>query len=288
MASCFAPIDLRQPHWEDYRELILQLQAIPAQGPGLPAPCQLQKLLPDEAINHSGQAITLIPSGALPGIEYERHIFGTGQISTRENSWHDLFNALVWSRFPRLKSAMNAVHYQQIVQQEGKRRSRLRDALTLLDECGVIIAGASQEALARLAAHDWRSAFLKEAACWQHEIRIFVCGHALLEKFLKPYKSLTAHALLVCVDTALAHGPRERLLQALDAGLAELLLAGGQVHSPADLSPVPLMGIPGWWTMSPQDQGFYADRQVFRRPAEGFRPAPVFDLTTIRAYQEIP
>lgn len=288
MTSWFARLDLRQPFWEDYRQLILQLQAIPAQEPDLPAPRQLQQLLPDGAINHSGQAITFMSSGALPGIDYERHIFGTGQISTRENNWHDVFNALVWSRFPRLKSAMNALHYQQMVQQEGRRRSRLRDALTLLDECGVIVAGANREALARLAAHDWHAVFQRQGTCWQHEIRIFVCGHALLEKFLKPYKSLTAHAVLVRVDTALAHGPRERLLQALDSGLAEKLLAGGQVQSPADLSPLPLMGIPGWWAMSPQDEGFYADRQVFRQPAEGFRPAPVCDLTSIRAHQEIP
>jgi hypothetical protein len=288
LASWFAPIDLCLPFWEDYRRLILQLAAIPGQGPGLPDPFQLQQLLPDEAVNQSGQAITFLPSEALPGIEYEPHIFRTAQVSTRENNWHDLFNALVWARFPRLKSAMNAVHYEQISLRKDKRRSRLRDALTLLDECGAIIASANQEALSQLAAHDWHAVFDERAACWQREIRIFVCGHALLEKFLSPYKSLTAHAALVCVDRSFINESRESMLHALDSCLAGILLAGGRVNSPADLSALPLMGIPGWWTMSPQDEGFYADRQVFRQPAERFRPAPVFDLRSITAHQEMP
>ena len=37
-------------------------------------------------------------------------------------------------------------------------------------------------------------------------------------------------------------------------------------RAPADLAPLPLMGIPGWWTSGDQDDRFYADRAVFRPP----------------------
>ena len=37
---------------------------------------------------------------AATAIEYESRIAETGEIATRENNWHDLFNALVWLSFP--------------------------------------------------------------------------------------------------------------------------------------------------------------------------------------------
>jgi len=58
------------------------------------------------------------------------------------------------------------------------------------------------------------------------------------------------------------------------------------LNSPADLSPLPLMGIPGWWPRAEQNEAFYSDRQVFRPPAEGISAAPVLDLSG--NHQEIP
>jgi len=48
------------------------------------------------------------------------------------------------------------------------------------------------------------------------------------------------------------------------------------------------MGIPGWWQQGAQDEAFYADRDVFRLPAKGFCPAPLFDLNLAEAYHAIP
>jgi len=283
-----APIELHQPFWRDYRPLISRLQAVSGNGPDLPALSQLQAVLPESVRNHSGQYVTLVAGEALSGAGYEETIFLTGEISTRINNWHDLFNALVWARFPRLKAAMNAVHYQQIGLQKHSRRNRLRDALTLLDECGVIVASANRELLLHLAALDWHAAFRQRAECWRDEIQIFVCGHALLEKFLHPYKSLTAHAALVWLGFSPRGWSREHLLRALDQRLAEILLSGGQLHSPSGLSPLPLMGIPGWWPGGPQDESFYADREVFRLPRKNFRPASLFSLATNEHYQDMP
>lgn len=274
------------PYWQDCRRLLQGLQQAGYRGPGLPPVHQLQKLLPDHARNQAGKALTFVPSLLIPGARYEEHIFRSGEVSTRENNWHDLFNALVWALFPRLKSAMNALHYRELRRHGALQRGPVRDALTLFDECGVIVVSADATALERLARRDWDWVFHQAASLWQHDIQVFVCGHALLEKFLEPYKSLTAHALLVRLDSRAAQEPRESLRRILDLRLAEKLLAGSWLDSPAGLSPLPLMGIPGWWPRAKQNEAFYSDRQVFRPPAAGFSAAPVFDLNG--NHQEIP
>jgi len=109
------------------------------------------------------------------------------------------------------------------------------------------------------------------------EIRVFVVGHALLEKFLKPYKAITAHALLLCVDQAMQVPPCGALISALDERAAEGLLTGQLLDSPSCLSPLPLMGIPGWWPGGEQDDEFYADQYVFRPLRESVSQAPVID-----------
>jgi hypothetical protein len=277
----YSLIDLSLPYWIDYRELIRRLSELTGERPELPGAGNLQRVLPRHAVNQSGQPISFRPSRALPAIEYEGCIFRTGQVSTRENSSHDLFNALVWARFPHLKAALNALHCREIRSKPGRPRGRLRDALTLLDECGVILASANDEALERLSARDWPAVFCDQAACWREDTHVFVCGHALLQKFLKPYKSLTAHALLVRIDAQSAHGSRESLLQMLDAQLAQALLTRDWLKSPDGLSPIPLMGIPGWSPDAAQDRNFYSDRQVFRPPAADFIHAPVFSLVCV-------
>ncbi len=44
------------------------------------------------------------------GLAYEQRIFGRGEVITRPGNWHDLFNALVWMRFPRTKRALAELH----------------------------------------------------------------------------------------------------------------------------------------------------------------------------------
>jgi hypothetical protein len=100
---------------------------------------------------------------------------------------------------------------------------------------------------------------------------VIVCGHALLEKFLRPYKAITAHAVLLKLDDLSS-------LREIDEILAEGLLENHFFNSPSDLSPLPLMGIPGWWNGSVQDNEFYADRNVFRLPPGNFSAAPVYEV----------
>jgi len=281
-------LDISRPYWADYRGLLQLLrQAAPATDE-LPGPQQLQSLLPVHAVNQRGTPIRFRPSALLPGVAYEQNIFQTGEVSTRANHWHDLFNALVWCRFPRLKSAMNAAHFAQISShhddvRHGGGRGPQRDALTLFDESGVMVVSTSRGFLEALAARDWNEVFLQQKSLWHKEVLVFVCGHALLEKFLTPYKALTAHALLLHIDGQLADLPREEVLHSLDRGLAGALGEGRMLGSTRSLSPLPLMGIPGWWPDAEQDTGFYADRQVFRPSAATQATAAVLEFAAYQA-----
>jgi hypothetical protein len=277
-----AEIDFSQACWDEYKEVIQSLLEIagpkPEMQPEMPTPAQLQRILPKHVVNQSGQVIRLLSSDSLPDIDYEQHIFLHGEVSTRENSWHDLFNALVWSRFAAIKAAMNAVHFEQVQKKPNVQRGPVRDALTLFDECGVVITSADSELLKNLAKRDWKDVFVNRAAAWGKEIQIYVTGHALLEKFLNPYKSLTAHALLVQTEFNQSLPSTHDRHRVLDSWLGQQILTGKLLRSTAELSPIPLMGIPSWWTLSQQDEAFYSDLQVFRPPPAGFHAAPVLRL----------
>ena len=248
-------IDLAHPCWDGYRVLISRLP-----DSGFPEPAALDRLLPPGQAGAAGKRICFRPSSEIPGVAYEKHIFETGEVSTRKDSWHDLFNALVWCRFPFLKSAMNAVHYRHLDEEKGGRRGSRRDALTLLDESGVIVFSRDQGLLSALGDRDWQAAFVQRREAWNVS-GVMVCGHAILEKFLAPYKSMTAHALLVPLQEAMC-------VADFDGMLADGVSDGSLLATTADLSPLPLMGIPGWWPGGDQDKGFYSDRSVFRPAAD--------------------
>lgn len=179
---------------------------------------------------------------------YEQHVATTGRVPTRHNA-HDLFNGLVWLRCPAFKAALNQAHLHAPPAPPGQR-GPLRDALTLLDESGLLLA-APPPLRQALQARDWPALFFTHRALWQ-QARLLVVGHALLEKLLTPRKPLCARVLFV--DDVEA--------PALPQDLA-----------PAALPPLPVLGIPGWWAPN-ASQGFYADDHVFRQPRLASAPAP--------------
>lgn len=263
--------DPKQPWWADYLPFLEQLNSTQ-----FPACEQVNALLPAGLQSEAGHTIRFVPSTELDDGAYEHRIYTTGQVSTRPDHWHDLFNALVWMRFPHIKIAMNTLHFHAYAQQSDGRRGSLRDALTLFDECGVIVFSQRPELLESLARRRWSAVFQEDL--FKKDIQLAICGHAILEKYLSPYKSMTAKALLVQVDTKHMALPREELLSYLDEQLAERLLAANVLTSPACLTPLPLAGVPGWWPGAEQDDEFYADQQVFRPPPAQLKPASVLNL----------
>ena len=221
-------------------------------------------------------------AASLPCVPYERHIYETGEVPTREHDWHDMFNGLVWCRLPRLKAAINAQHYAQLDQQRDGRRGPMRDALTLLDESGALVISRQRGLLDAVARREWSGVFQEKRDAWSTGTAVVLCGHALLDKLRTPYKAMTAHALLLHGDTPTASESIDEWFARLDTLLAHRLLAGLCSH-PSELSPLPLMGLPGWWPEGPQDDRFYADSGVFRTPSRGFQPAPVHGLPGFRA-----
>jgi len=278
MESWVSKLDRSRPCWNDYRQLLAQLSS-----EEFPGPVALSRLLPDETRSQGGRSIQFVDSGEIPGVPYETHIHASGQVSTRNGSWHDLFNALVWCRFPRLKAAMNAVHFREYQHNRGTGRGTVRDALTLLDESGAIVVSSDRLLLDAVAQRLWGcvfdDGFAVEAQNFDPgKLNIAVCGHALLEKFLDPYKAITARAVLIHLGEVSRFSSRESLISLLDRELADRLLDARLIGSPADLAPLPVMGIPGWWPSDVQDKAFYRDPDVFRPLRRGVLPATVFEL----------
>jgi Protein of unknown function (DUF3025) len=200
----------------------------------------------------SGLPIEFVAPDAAGNTAYEAHIAATGRVPTRDNA-HDLFNALIWLAFPLTKAALNARQADELAR-NGVRgmRGPVRDAATLIDESGLLLA-ADFDACAALARLDWPWLFDAQRARWGGEWRPFAFGHALIEKLLAPYKRLTA--VVVCLPLADATVARIDRLAAHWVRHAAL--------APALLAHLPVLGIPGWWAGN-ETSAFYADATVFR------------------------
>lgn len=218
----------------------------------------------------SGQLLHFVPqvSGKLPfEMQYEPRCFLQGELQTREYNWHDLFNALVWMRFPRAKAAINARHFAEISalwdRPIQKSRGAPRDVATLLDESGVIVACASPELGRLLLEFRWKDLFWSARATLPQTIDFCVFGHGLYEKLLHPYIGLTGQGLLLEVPLSyFGESPEQRAVQ-LDNLLAEYLDDPRHCLSTRELTPVPLLGIPGWDERN-ADVSYYDNTAYFR------------------------
>jgi hypothetical protein len=137
------------------------------------------------------------PRSRQHALDYERAIAGRAEIATREGNLHDAFNALAWLRFPRTKAALNTVHVRAVEARTANARNRARDAATLLDESGLLLACMDPDLEALLRAHAWRELFWMRRDDVATAMRPLVLGHGLTVKLLSPYRSLTAHALVL-------------------------------------------------------------------------------------------
>ena len=216
-------------------------------------------------VNQRGQPIRFVPQAELPeGRAYEEFIGATGCVPTRDNL-HDFFNGLVWLTFPLIKRQLNALQAAQIaLAGVGKSRGPARDGATIFDENSALLvvrAGAQGEALvAALSEHQWRNALYENRAVFGRDAQVWLFGHALMEKLVAPRKAITAHTRVVVADDlyfALAHDEQRAWI---DQHVAAALAAEGL--STACFTPLPVLGVPGWW--DGQDEAFYADAGVFR------------------------
>lgn len=215
--------------------------------------------------NHRQLPLQFIPQADLPeGTAYEAHISASGQVPTRENL-HDFFNALVWLTFPKIKRQLNALQAAQIARLGiGKSRGPARDAATIFDENAALLvvenSAQGQALITALRAHEWQAAFIEQAGLFGVAAEVWSFGHALMEKLVQPYKAITAHTWVVWAESEFFGWDWDARRAWLDTQVAEQLCTHSL--STADYTPLPVLGIPGWWPE--QDAAFYADSSVFR------------------------
>jgi hypothetical protein len=245
-------LTLQHPAFAPYRELIDALGL----ARGLPSMAALNALASARKTQQArGLPLRFFAAdGRLPARDYETHTLQTGEVPTRGDTWHDVLNALVWLRFPRFKSALNAAHGEAIAHEADSRRGRRRDALTVLDESGVWVISRDPALPALLAERAWHALFWDARLRVETGMRFVVVGHALLEKALAPYPSITGKCLMLIGD-----------FSDLDAADVQAARELSGIDSPRQLPPLPVQGIPGWDAAN-TDAAYYANRDVFRPP----------------------
>lgn len=216
-----------------------------------------------QALGSAGPSpVRFVPQFELPaGTAYEQFIFDTGTVPTRDNL-HDFFNGLCWLRFPLTKQRLNRLQAAELAA-DGVREVRgpVRDALTLFDENAALLQ-APEPLWDALIERDWVRLFVTLRPLWS-QARLVLFGHALLEKLVTPYKSITAHVFREPVPLELGDD-----LARWDAWLAQALNAPLLATKP--FTPLPVLGVPGWAAEN-GDPAYYADAQVFR-PRRPDRP----------------
>jgi hypothetical protein len=208
--------------------------------------------------NEQIKEVRFVPQSALPeGQAYEDFIFKTAQVPTRDGQ-HDFFNGLCWHRFPLAKRRLNQLQAAEIEAQGiSATRGPVRDALTLFDE-NVVLMHAPDEVWAALQARDWLKLFVDLREQWK-QVHLVLFGHALVEKLVTPYKSITGHVYRVASHI----NPHDEA--ALDAWLVQDLQPAKLATKPYE--PLPVLGIPGWCADN-AERAYYEDTNVFRPKRE--------------------
>ncbi len=216
-----------------------------------------------------GMPVRFVPArGPADGerLYYELRVASTGEVETRAENWHDLFNALGWITFPRAKAAINAQHaavLEERGEEEAKRRSSERDALTLFDEGGVAVASSDPGLPALIVDFEWKELFWRRRAELAAHMRFFAFGHALHEQALEPYLGMVAKTIFLPVDESfLGWSPAEQVAQ-VDALLAAHFADRARFRSPKMMAPMPVLGVPGWHPGTARED-FYDEASHFR------------------------
>lgn len=181
--------------------------------------------------------------------QYEPRCYLSGEVQTRPDNWHDMFNALVWLTFPKAKAAVNTRHYQALTNKPDpgdSQRGRVRDMATLLDESGVIVVSANAELAELLRTFQWKELFWQRREQVRTEMGFYIFGHGLYEKALQPYVGMTGQGLVLQVPADFFSSDRAVQLNYLDERVAEYVDDASHCRSSRELHPVPLLGVPGW------------------------------------------
>lgn len=220
-----------------------------------------------QIVTRSGKSVHFVPQRkSVRSFEeqYEVRIYHKGEVQTRLCNWHDLFNALVWIAFSKTKAELNQLHYQAIIQEwraGKKQRGLLRDAATCFDESGVVVV-CSDDNLARLLKDfEWKELFWTQRATLVAHMKFFLFGHGLYEKALNPYVGMTGKGIVLPVAEDFFGQTLSFQLDFIDTMLSVYIRH--HLTSTTDLTPVPVLGYPGW-SSGNADKSYYDNRHYFR------------------------
>jgi hypothetical protein len=201
--------------WRRHRALSLLVEAWPEiEGEEPPARAVLEALL------ERANAGWTLASQAEAVEGYEAAVV-QGRIPTREHSWHDVFNILAFVTFPHAKAALHRRCLELRRERDGKSpRSREEDALALIDETSLVVAGTAEAIAAFEHARPGRVIAELDHVIRGQGIRTFVLGHALLEHLVLERPPVGAGVVTVALAGAAS-------LEQVDRALAERIAAGG-------------------------------------------------------------
>lgn len=214
---------------------------------------------------------------AADGLSYEQRIGERGLIAMRRDSLHDLYGALMWLTWPRSKWAIHQGQMAGIRALGPKQRSRQQQALTHIDEAGLIVVSDDASLIAALQGHDWQGLLIERRDDWA-QAAVYAIGHALFElRQCRPHDLLAAKVIAVeaAADWFALEATRQHA--ALDACIASGIDACKAAADPKDQSTLPLAAIPGWDTRN-NDPEFIASAECFRPKPAGRVYAPPLRL----------
>lgn len=231
--------------------------------------------LPKPILTQSGQALKIVEQDGKPGHfteHYAPRIYLSGEIQTRTENWHDFFQFLTWFMFPKTKAVINAIHIpaaQSRIEKETDlgRRSPIENMLSLFDEGGGVILCSDDSMLQLIRDFKWKELFWHRRDELESKLKLVTFGHALYEKGLSPYVGMTANCILFHVDQKIVLQNNQQQLDWIDSMLSKLFNAGEPYKKPKDLSPFPLLGLPGWDRNNETE--IYYDNDTYFRTGRG-------------------
>lgn len=155
-----------------------------------------------------------------PSRDYEAAVLH-GRIPTREQSWHDTFNVLAFALYPTSKAALHARCHALA---EGRKRqlprTREEDALALVDEVSLLVAGEAEAIAAFDRARAGKVIEQLDAVVREHGLFVDVLGHGLLEHLMLGRPEVGAGVVTIVLAGEVT---RARV----DVALAQRIAAGG-------------------------------------------------------------
>ena len=228
--------------------------------------------LPEPIFTQSGKILKVVQQDGKPGHfqeHYAPRIYLSGEIQTRTENWHDFFQYLTWFMFPKTKAIINAIHIpaaQARIENNAElgRRSPIENMLSLFDEGGAVILCSDDSMLQLIRDFKWKELFWSRRDELESKLKLVTFGHALYEKGLSPYVGMTANCILLFVNESILQQTNQEQLDYIDTELSTLFSTGEPYKKPKDLSPFPLLGLPGW--DSDNENEAYFDNTNYFRP----------------------